>query len=365
MPAAKDHVTRARQPAPRPNVLFRVAAGPRLGFGHLVRCSRLAAALESPFRVVLRGPAGARAVAVGLGATVEHVTPGGLRGAGCDLLVVDDPQESAVRPWLRAARRAGVLSASIHDLGLGAVGADVMVDGTIGAPHLPAPTGRWHAGPAFAILPETISDLRRRSRPRPDGPSRVLIALGGGPRPATLWRVAAAVRRATPDARIHVAPGLQPPSASWAARFRRLDVGLVAAGDFLERLAESDIAVLAGGVSLYEAAALGVPAVGVAVVPGQGPTVRAFGRAGWAVGGGSLGAADDRACRRVARLAAALLGDAGRRRSIAKATRAGVDGRGAARVATVLLRAWRQRRATPGAREGGRPRGVRERAVRS
>jgi len=43
------------------------------------------------------------------------------------------------------------------------------------------------------------------------------------------------------------------------------------------------VAVVGGGVSLYEAAALGVPAVGVPVVPAQTPTVRAFARRGAAV----------------------------------------------------------------------------------
>jgi len=42
-------------------VVFRVAAGPRLGFGHLVRCRSLARALGVTPRVWLRGSAATRA----------------------------------------------------------------------------------------------------------------------------------------------------------------------------------------------------------------------------------------------------------------------------------------------------------------
>ena len=51
-------------------VVFRVAAGPRLGFGHLVRCRSLARALSVTPRVWLRGSAATRAAARALGCQV-------------------------------------------------------------------------------------------------------------------------------------------------------------------------------------------------------------------------------------------------------------------------------------------------------
>jgi hypothetical protein len=44
-------------------VLFHAAAGPRLGFGHLVRCRSLARALGVDARVSIRGSAATRVAA--------------------------------------------------------------------------------------------------------------------------------------------------------------------------------------------------------------------------------------------------------------------------------------------------------------
>ena len=44
-------------------ILFRVAAGPRLGFGHLMRCRSLARALAVPPVVSLRGALATRRAA--------------------------------------------------------------------------------------------------------------------------------------------------------------------------------------------------------------------------------------------------------------------------------------------------------------
>ncbi len=57
----------------RLHVLFRAAAGPRLGFGHLVRCRSLARALGVSPLVSLRGTSRTREAAIRLG--VSLVTP--------------------------------------------------------------------------------------------------------------------------------------------------------------------------------------------------------------------------------------------------------------------------------------------------
>jgi spore coat polysaccharide biosynthesis predicted glycosyltransferase SpsG len=102
------------------------------------------------------------------------------------------------------------------------------------------------------------------------------------------------------------------------------------------------LAVVAGGTTLYEACALGTPAVAVAVVPGQRGTVAAFARAGLvavpmsgpAVGSGPWG-------RAVAAAAAALWVDAAARQRMAGAARRAIDAHGAARVARAIHRLLR------------------------
>src|SRR5262245_58487606 len=87
-------------------VLFAAAAGPRLGFGHLVRCRSLARVLGVPPRVVLRASAATRRRAVQAGWTVIDVLDDqSLQKANPQILVVDDPLAAAVRRWLRRADR--------------------------------------------------------------------------------------------------------------------------------------------------------------------------------------------------------------------------------------------------------------------
>jgi spore coat polysaccharide biosynthesis predicted glycosyltransferase SpsG len=104
-----------------------------------------------------------------------------------------------------------------------------------------------------------------------------------------------------------------------------------------DELACASVAVVGGGVTLYEACREGTPTVAVSVVRAQRPTIRAFVSAGAALDGGpasSLAVAP--------RLVARLMDDPARCRRIGKTGRSVIDGRGAQRVAsaiTTLVRA--------------------------
>jgi spore coat polysaccharide biosynthesis predicted glycosyltransferase SpsG len=98
-----------------------------------------------------------------------------------------------------------------------------------------------------------------------------------------------------------------------------------------EELSSSSVAVLAGGVTLYEACALGVPSVAVALNSAQHMTIRTLARRGATVDGGAV--TDQRTPGRVAREVERLLTDRASRRRMAVAGRRLVDARGAARVA--------------------------------
>jgi spore coat polysaccharide biosynthesis predicted glycosyltransferase SpsG len=107
------------------------------------------------------------------------------------------------------------------------------------------------------------------------------------------------------------------------------------------------VAIVAGGVTLYEACALGVPVVAVALNAAQHVTIRAVARRGAAVDAGSVATRPGRSAaasgfrrsktiERVAREVDRLLRDPAARRRMALAGRRLVDGRGAARVAARL-----------------------------
>jgi len=339
-------------------VLFRAPAGPRRGFGHLVRCRSLARALGVRPLIAIRGGQRARAAARALGCDVIDGAPAVvIARVAPHVVVVDDPIASDARRWIRCARRAGCPVVTVHDLGIGAREGDLVVDGSIvdvsrggprssavrrggprrgppaaGEPFQGSPlrtSGRTLlSGPRFALLdPAFASPLRAVRRPRAP---RVLIALGGGPRALLGYAIATAVLRELPWACVRIAGGFAVASASdrnrivWTGPLNGL------AGE----LAACDVAVVGGGVSLYEACARGVAAVGVPVVVPQRPTVRGFVAAGAALGDATSAPAAERVARDVVR----LLRQPALRTALAGQGRKLVDGRGAARVAEAIRR---------------------------
>jgi spore coat polysaccharide biosynthesis predicted glycosyltransferase SpsG len=322
-------------PAAAAPVVFRAAAGPRIGYGHLVRMTVLGRAMGVTPLVSVRGTTEAARVARRLKCRVAR---GGaaavLRQAHPSLLVIDDPSANRARPWVRAAARRGVPVATVHDLGLAACDSDLAVDGSVVQPG-----AAWRSpslvGPRYLILDTETATWRDPCTPS------VLIALGGGPRRRTALALARAIRAARPDVTVYVAGGLA------ASAPGRIPAGITWLGPrhgLGADLCRASLAILGGGVSLYEACRTGTPAVGVAVVPAQRPTISGLAARGAVIDGGSV--AD---LAEVTRRALSLLEDARLRSRLSRVGRALVDGRGADRVAQRL------RRLAQGTKPAGHP----------
>lgn len=309
-------------------ILFRAAAGPRRGFGHLVRCRSLARALGVRPLVCVRGTRETRDAALMLGCDVVTGPPARLlRNLGTDLLVVDDPVASHAAAWIAAARSARILVVTIHDLGLGSPTGDLVVDGSVTRAARRA-RRQGTAGPAFAILDPSVSALREGT------PSRrgVLVALGGGPHEETVRDLVIAIARRTPFVEVRVAGGFASPDGSEPASAPANVKWLGPVADLPAQLSRAQVAVVGGGISLYEACAVGTPAVGVPVVPAQRPTVAGFIGRGAALGIRRAGVHPARLAADVER----MLRDDGLRRRIARTARRLVDGRGAHRAARAI-----------------------------
>ena len=99
----------------------------------------------------------------------------------------------------------------------------------------------------------------------------------------------------------------------------------------------SDIAISAGGFTLYELAAIGVPTVGIALWENQRPNVAALGDRGIVV---PLYYHDGMAFdAQLAAVIEELVRDPGRRRERAQAGQAFIDGQGARRTARAIFAA--------------------------
>lgn len=308
-------------------VVFHVAAGPRLGFGHLVRCRSLARALGVTPRAWVRGSAATRASARAMGVEVLRDTMS-LRDVGpSPVLVVDDPSPAIASAWVRRAHAQGLPACTIHDAGRERVAADLVIDGSVGLTSYR--DGSRLLGPEYAVLDPGLR-AERRARRGPRGRT-VCIALGGGAQVFGLvpMLVAALAVRA-PGVDIRVARGF----------VARKALPLLASGQWLapqhlaHTLAVAEVAIVAGGVTAYEACALGVPLVAVAVTPAQQPTARTLHDLGAAIDGGLL--RDAASARRVAERAALLLATPATQRRLAATAVALVDGEGVCRVAAAL-----------------------------
>jgi spore coat polysaccharide biosynthesis predicted glycosyltransferase SpsG len=322
---------------PRPaNVLFRVAAGPRVGFGHLVRCGVLADELGVAHLLSLRGSETTARQARSLGWALTGSTVRTLAAHRLDLIVVDDPSAAHARPWVEQARRIAIPVATLHDLGLALVDSDLSIDGS-----LASGAAASLRGPRYAVLDPELLALRDCAPRRRRG--RVVIALGGGAHVRRIGVEIASRLRREAGVEVDLAPGFGPVPA------RALPDGcrwLASPGALPTALATATAAVVAGGMTLYESCLLATPAVGVAVVPAQRRTIRAAAAAGAVIDASAATAAQT--TRKAVDAVTALVRDRARADRLGRRAGRLVDGAGAERVAAQLTRlmqsAGRERR---------------------
>jgi len=176
------------------------------------------------------------------------------------------------------------------------------------------------------------------SAPSPPAPVRaVLVSFGGSPRPDLIALALGSLAEPGFDGRVLVMPA---PDA--LPDTRGLDVELIPSGSvFHERLAAVDMAILGGGLSLYEAAFLGVPSVAVpvdSVVPGyERHQLEAAGRLAEAGCCLNVGLASGVSSAQVAGAVATLLASAGIRGKLGAAGMRLLDGHGLMRTTAAIL----------------------------
>jgi spore coat polysaccharide biosynthesis protein SpsF len=258
---------------------------------------------------VLAAAAGAAAVVVDVTHPLERTEARALGGA-CPLLVVDN---------------AGPGTADAH-----------LVLAPCGEPPADA-SGRWLVGPEHVPLRRAYR-TRPPARPAAATPA-VLVSMGASdPGGLTAPVVDALGRARAAGARLTARVIANPAAAVWHELPARLGrAGLppacaVEAERMPAHLAAADIAVLAMGVTVYEAMATGVPAVVLCRTSGDVAHARALEERGAIVSVGQHWTEE-----RLATAVGELVAAPARRAAMSRAGRALVDGRGAERVAGRLV----------------------------
>jgi spore coat polysaccharide biosynthesis predicted glycosyltransferase SpsG len=323
-------------------IAIRADGDAAVGLGHVRRCLALAEALAPTFRVrfLLRGTEEVAGLVRREGFSCDLV-PGGaaatlaaVEAAGAASLVLDSyevaPRDCAV------VHSGGWLLVVLDDTGRYPIPADLVVNPAPGAGATPADNGaRYLLGPRFALLRrEFATPVGREIR----GTVRRLLLILGGATPAPLMvTLARAARRALPDATVDVVvgPAGDGPAAVAAGLAGADGVEIHAApGSVRPLMIEADLAITGGGVTVFELAAAGTPAIGVELAPNQRPNLLGMAEAGTLLvaGRGTEAGLDEAVSRALEDLAP----DAERRRAMSRRGRELVDGRGAARVAEAI-----------------------------
>jgi len=334
-----------------PIIAFRTDATAKVALGHLRRCIALATALRGegakPAFFCFDDAAARAALAetgfpcewlpteVGAAGDVED-TIARMRRARPAFAVVDS--YVAGSSYFEALGGAVPALACFDDFGHVDCPVQCVINGLADANTLCYRAPVALLGPRFLVLgPEYWAPVAAKT---PDRVGTAMITMGGIDHYDLTTRLIRLLARIDPTIRIHavVGPYYENVASIEAAAADHGRVTLHRAPPSLQpTMVQSDFAVSAGGFTLYELAAVGVPAVGIALWENQRPNVAALGDRGIVV---PLyyhdGAAFD------AQLATAieeLMRDPARRRERAQAGQAFIDGQGARRAARAIFAA--------------------------
>ncbi|MHA6287065.1 hypothetical protein [Maricaulis sp. CAU 1757] len=320
-------------------IAIRADGGGQIGLGHVMRCAALADALmargariawltATPAampetlrqRVEVVSLPDDRHEAEWLAETVSAVSASWLVG---DWKVTPD---AVLRAWPRSAPPIALVGGFT-----GAVEVALRVRQGLVETHEASGTPTL-SGPDWILLPAGLKTAPQRDMNHP--PERLLVSLGGTSTPVAR-RVEQALA-ACPAAERLTIERANPDGARDASHLTGLD----------RAMRRADLAILAGGTSLHEAAALGLPAISLPLADNQQARAADFTRLGLGL---TLDPYADDFQDRLCAALTGLLEDEGVRQTMSDRGRALVDGRGAERLAEYLLE-HRDRPARPESR---------------
>ncbi len=333
---------------------LRADGGPAIGGGHVMRCLALAQAWseaggEIGFCAAALAPSLRRRLdredfacidieAEAGGAGDAAATIAAAARLGAPVVVVDGYHFSV--DYRRRLRHAGLKVTALDDNGeIGTYVDDLVINPNRHAASELYPQRADHTrlllGTDYALLRREFRHWRGPPRTFPTAPRRILVTLGAAdPNDVTSDVVACigSVIAAGTEVDI-VVGGSNPRADAITACARGLPAFRLvrdAADDMPNLMAAADLAVCAGGSTMWEMACMGVPFIPVVIAANQRRAAQAMTGDGYpAVDGETVG-------RDLPPLLAALAADAGRRRELSLTGRRLVDGQGVERVCAVL-----------------------------
>lgn len=350
-----------------PKVLIRCDAASAIGFGHVVRCLALADALrgghgcEVSF-AMLQGPEGFEQVRAN-GYAVHQPPPGPAaqdEGQWLQELTTNNQQQALIldvrtdlpTSAVKFIRATGVLIVTIDDPSERRLLADLAFYPPV--PQVERPdwtgfTGKRFVGWDWVLLRPQFAEAVRRSRaltavfiadPRCTDQRLTLLVTMGGSDPAGLTLMAMdAIEQIDGDFRVLVAIGggfmHESALAECLAMAKRTYEICRDVTDMASLMATADLAVASFGVTAYELAAMGVPAIYLCLTHDHAESCQAFAAAEIAI---SLGEYPYVTTRELYNAISSLLINPQKRRAMSERGKKLVDGQGIERVAVEITK---------------------------
>jgi spore coat polysaccharide biosynthesis protein SpsF len=349
--ALNGHVRQKNLASRRRFALIRCDGGEKYGFGHVKRMISLARALRDAHGVgvqfVVNGSEDALLPIRAAGFEAARIEPSSeldtisklARERHADLLVLDC-REGLSLIELKMLKRDVPVIATIDDTSRRRLAADL-------AYYPPVPQAEeldWsgsqtqvRSGWEWTLLGlPGVSAKAKIVSPRPT----LLVTMGGSDPQGLTLRAARALAALDPvfRARFVIGPGMERRESVARAivALKPSFETIEGADDLTTEYANADAALAAFGVSAYELAAFGVPAIYLGLTEDHALSASAFEHAGMGV---SLGVAKDVPDPAIISAVRQLLSDAPRRREMRTAGLMTIDGRGADRIAADLMQA--------------------------
>src|ERR1700674_3863518 len=335
-------------------IFFRVDGGRSVGMGHVVRCLWLASALRDTYGnpvsfCMAQDDIGISAVQ-SRGWPVLRVAAEEFGGVDGDaLVIIIDLPGGASAEAVRSLRQRNPRSLVVLMDGTctGRIEADLVVSPI---ERLPDPSswqgfrGQRYEGPAYAILDPAFARVPRRVSREVREP-RILVSMGGSD-PYGLTLQALRALDTMPDSMpdnmeepFHVTIAIGPAFLhevelrTWLAGARR-QYETRREDSLLDLMVNSDAALVSFGTTVYELAAAGLPAIALSITEDHAQSAEVFAQLGSLM---HLGLFSNVSAAQIQSAVRELLNDQELRLGMAQRGQALVDGKGAERVAKLLL----------------------------
>lgn len=346
------------------NVAFRVDGHAELGMGHLIRCLALAQeireAANTNVEFITKGykeairrisKEGHIVKVIPMGASQDEelaLAVNELEKFGPDIVITDLPYTTEEN--LRKLKGVGGLLISIDDLALTPLCSDLVISGYLSAKlkkyKATNPNAKFFIGPKYLTLQKTFERMNKVRRKIKKDARSVLVTLGGADPENLTAKVVRALNGMSRKLKVTVILG---PAYTHHGELRELlkdaresrpeFVVKSNVKNMAKLMMEADVALTAGGETIYELAATGTPAINISHVEHQSINARELARKGVVI---NLGLGEEVSKEQISSAVEYLLGDKNRRQKMSARGKKLVDGKGAKRVANLILAALRE-----------------------